>query len=159
MTDQKKAPFIGKAKIISPEDIALKTKYSFTLNPNDKRQYFDCTDRIEKLTEFMEHELLEIPNVDIDMHMEISRNGRLHFHGTISFNTIDSIKHFYVVKMHPWQQFCNLVIETITDKDKWEEYCKKSKKIIDVNITTKKCFDKYRKVKVDKNGVAHKSFF
>jgi len=159
MTDQKKAPFIGKAKIISPEELALKTKYTFTINPNDKRQYFECTDRIEKLTSFMEQELLEIPNVDVDVYMECSRNGRLHFHGTIEFKTKDSIKHFYVIKMHQWQQFSNIAIEPLKEPEKWLEYCTKSKSIIDVQISTKNVFDKYRKVKVDKNGVAHKSFF
>lgn len=159
MTDHKKAPFMGKAKIISPEEIILKTKYSFTLNPNDKRQYFEVTNRIHKLTEFIEQELLEIPNVDVDVYMEVSRTGRLHFHGTIAFSTKESIVHFYVNKMNDWLSFCNMEIAPLKDPDIWLTYCTKSKSLIDVHITTKDCLDRYRKVKVDKNGVAHKSYF
>lgn len=159
MTDYKKAPFLGKAKIISPEEIVCDTKYSFTINPNDKRQYFDCIDRVIKLREFLEQQILEIPNVHINVYMECSRNGRLHFHGTIMFTTFDSIKHYYINKMHDWSNWCNMEIAPLTDPDKWQEYCVKSKKIIHEHITTKDCLDRYRKVKIDKNGVAHKSFF
>lgn len=164
MTDQKKTSFLGKAKIISPEEIILKTKYSFTINPNDKRQYFENTEgvafhRINKLKEFMEQELLEIPNVDIDIYMECSRNGRLHFHGTICFNTIDSIKTFYISKINQWLTFSNIEIAELKDPEIWLVYCTKSKHLIDVHITTKDCLDRFRKVKVDKNGVSHKSYF
>lgn len=159
MTDYKKAPFIGKAKIISPEEIVHDTKYSFTINPNDKRQYFDCADRVNKLREFLEQQILEIPNVPIDVYMECSRNGRLHFHGTIMFTTHHSISHFYINKIHDWSNWSNMEIAPLTDPDKWQAYCVKSQKLIYEHITTKDCLDRYRKVKIDKNGVTHKSFF
>lgn len=159
MSDHPKAPIGNKKLIISPEMIKEGTQYALTISPSDKRQYFDCVDRIDKLTSHIEGLLLEVPNVDFDMWMEVSRTGRLHFHGVICFKTKESIKHFYVIKINEWLSLHNLEMTTITDPKGWDEYCQKSSHLISVHITTKQVFDKYRKVKVDKNGIAHKPFF
>lgn len=148
-----------KDKMLSPEAIEVGTIYSFTVNPNDKRQYWELMDRVEKLTHFMELQLIDIPNVHIMLHMEISRTGRLHFHGTIKFTTKECIKHFFLFKIYDWMKLHQLDMGVINDSKIWDDYCTKSKSILDVKITTKECMDKYRKVKVDKNGVAHKPFF
>jgi len=160
MTDEKVVKSnTFKTPLISPEEIVLKQVYAITINPCDKRQYFDCTDRIIKLTEYMEQQLLEVPNIDFKLWMECSRNGRLHFHGTICFPTYDSIKHYYVIQLHKWLELMNIEIKIINDIEVWQTYCTKSKSLFDVFISTEKCFKKYRKVKVDKNGVAHKPYF
>lgn len=159
MTFPQNGTFKGKDKMISPEELLINTKYSITLNPNDKRQYFGLTDRISKLRQFIEQQLLEVPNVKFYLHMEISRNGRLHFHGTIVFTTIESIKHFYIMKVNEWQDYYQIDMDTIKDEKIWNAYCVKSKSIIDELISTEVCLNKYRKVKMDKNGICHKSFF
>lgn len=148
-----------KDKMMSPEILTINTIYSLTLNPNDKRQFFDNTDRVLKLKQFIEQQLLEIPNVKLILYMEISRNGRLHFHGTINFTTIESIRHFYICKVHEWQEYYQMDMDTIKDPQIWNEYCTKSKSIINERVSTEDCLNKYRKVKIDKNGIAHKSFF
>lgn len=157
MTDPKKT--FAKAPILSPEKIVPLQMYSITLNPNDKRQFFNCSDRIEKLTKFMEDLLLEVPNIDFVLHMEVSRTGRLHFHGTIKFNTKESIKHFFVIQIHDWLEVLHIDIDNLLDPVIWTTYCTKSRHLIDVVVSTKDVLQKYRKVKVDKNGVMHKPFF
>lgn len=148
-----------KDQLITPEELLINTKYSITLNPNDKRQYFGLTDRISKLRQFIEQQLLEVPNVKFYLHMEISKNGRLHFHGTVVFTTIESIKHFYIMKVNEWQDYYSIDMDTINDEKIWDAYCTKSKSIINEIISTEECLNKYRQVKMDKNGIKHKSFF
>lgn len=153
-----KAPFT-KTEIISPEEIILKEVYSITINPSDKRQYFDCIDRVELLVEYMEKEICKVPNVDLKLHMEISRTGRLHFHGTISFNSYETITRFYKCHIHQWLEWGHINIDTIKDKEVWKTYCEKSKNIINEVLETSKIIKRYHKVKIDKNGIAHKPYF
>lgn len=148
-----------KAPLISPEEIQLKQVYAITINPSDKRQYFDCTDRVQKLTEYMEKLILTVPNIGFHLWMECSRNGRLHFHGTISFPSYDSIRRFYVIQLHSWLDLLNIEMKVIDNVEKWNAYCIKSKHLIDVYINTYDCVTKYRSIKVDKNGIAHKPYF
>lgn len=168
-SEAKKGPY-KKEEIISPEDIIPKVRYAITINPSDKRQFFECTDRIDKLKDSMIQLLLQVPNVDIDIRMEVSRAGRLHFHGTISWSNHEAIKHFFVIQIHQWMQIHNISIvkigkddstneDLIDHNNKWDEYCSKSRHLIDVRITSKDIFRTYRKIKVDKNGIAHKSYF
>lgn len=144
---------------LSPENIVVGVKYATTWNPCDKRQYFDDVKRIDKLKAYTETVLLEIPNVKIELDMEVSKKGRLHWHGTIMFTTVQSIKHFYVIQIHNLHELWNIDIDTISNEEGWHTYCTKQKFILDEHVSTNECLKKYRAVKVDKNGIMHKNYF
>lgn len=147
-----KQAYANKAKIVSPEEIKLNEFYTLTLNPNDRHQYFDATNRIDKLTSYMQAKILDCPNMDVDVHMEISRKGRLHFHGTIMFCKTEHILYFYLHKINEWLESFQIEIDTISDRLKWDTYCTKSSNLIKVNINSKHVIDFSKLLKKKKNG-------
>ena len=149
----------AKKNVISPEEYILDKDYSITINPCDRFQYFGDVDRINKLKKRYELLLLEYPNVEHELYMEISRTGRLHFHGSIKFTSHKALLHYFLIHINEIMEVSNIDIDELKDPIVWMEYCRKSKHLIDVVVITKDCLKKYRSVKVDKNGVAHKSYF
>jgi len=137
--------------IVSPEAIVPKKKYTYTLSPDDDHQYWKCTDRIDKLQEFMLLEILRYPNVDIVAKMEVSRTGRLHYHGTISFLDKEAIKHFFVIAIHDILKFSQLEIDTIADEDKWNQYIAKQD-LFNVWLKTSEALKKFQKIPVYKKS-------
>lgn len=156
MTDYTRVP---KRAIISPEELELNTFYATTWNPSDKYQYFGNPKRIELLTEITERMIIEFPNTDLHFNMEVSRAGRLHFHGTIRWKSYTAITDFFINRVPELIDKWNIDMTPITDPSKWVDYCTKSRNIIFVKISTKDALNKYRKVKVDKNGVKHMPYF
>lgn len=142
----------NKASIMSPEEIKLNDYYTLTLNPNDRHQYFEDPKRIDKLTTFVECLILECPNMDINIHMEISRKGRLHFHGIIKFCKIEHVLYFYLNKINEWLSYFQIEMDTIADLDVWNKYCIKSNHLINVNINSKDVLEKSKLLKKKKNG-------
>lgn len=137
-----------KQNIISPEMIKCNTLYSITINPDDDNQAWNFTgdERIDVVATNLELRIIQFPNAVIDCHMEISRNGRLHFHGTILFGANKDILDFYLNRIRTFQMHYNLEIDTIDDVRVWDEYCKKSKHLIDKNVTTKTALEKRKKI-------------
>nr|UOF78872.1 rep protein [Cressdnaviricota sp.]UOF83105.1 rep protein [Cressdnaviricota sp.] len=127
-----------KKPILSPESITVNTSYTFTLNPCDDLQYFDQIDRIKSLEGYAINYILPVVPAIVDIYMEVSRAGRLHFHGTINFPTIAHIKDFYVNVIHKLSKKFQIEIDTICDPDKWREYCTKSSHLINVHLVTNK---------------------
>lgn len=161
MTFQKTA---DKKNILSPEVMEPDKEYSTTWNPCDSYQFFGKSDRIEKCTEMVEKLIFDFPNTHLNLHMEVSRNGRLHFHGTISFTSQDAINDFYIHRIHSLQQLFNIDIDNLIDKEKWTIYCTKSVKIMNVIINSEEVYKRITKQRrkrniVDKNGIEHKPFF
>jgi len=132
-------PYQAKCTMLSPELIEINTVYTITLNPSDDFQYWTNESyqaRIKALSAYVELYLLkQIPAV-VDIYMESSRTGRLHFHGTIKFLKSDHILEFYLMTLHKLVGKFQIEIDTIKDIKIWTTYCRKSSHLIDVNIKT-----------------------
>lgn len=127
-----------KESILSPEDMLPNVKYTLTINPNDSFQFWDDIldpyQRVKKATNHMRHVIRQNPNFHMDLQMEISRNGRLHWHGTILFKTDDKILEFFLGFVHEFLTKHTMEIDIISTiqiskkwKD-WDEYCLKGKR-------------------------------
>lgn len=112
-------------KLPSPEDIDIELPYTFTFNPCDGRQYYYDADRVETFMEYW-RTLFDsmFDDIEIDVHLEVSKLGRLHFHGIIKFK---NLLNFYLKDIIKLKNEGTLEIDTIEDGEVWEEYCTKQK--------------------------------
>ena len=124
--------------IISPELITVDTEYTFTVNPSDDFQFFKeiGSERIKKAQNHMTYIIRQNPNVKINLQLEISRTGRLHWHGTLMFKHLKHVTTFFLETIPDLLTKHHIEIDTIADKAKWKEYCLKQKHLIDVNLYT-----------------------
>jgi len=113
-------------KCLKPEDMTPDTDYSITLNP--QLQYFDDADRINKIYVETFKMLCAWSAWSGTLQMEVSSNGRLHWHGVIR---IKDIKKFYVDIVPCLQARYSYEIDTIQDMETWMKYCTKQKHILD----------------------------
>jgi len=123
-----------KASILSPDKVGININYTFTVNPNDEFQYWGDLDRIKKATKHMTFIMNRYINLDISVHLDINRTGRIHWHGTISFKTNAQILDFYVDIIHELLTKHQIEIDTIEDPIKWSDYCHKLDPLIKVLI-------------------------
>lgn len=113
-------------------------KYSITLNPIDKYQYYGLPDRIQKFRNFMYDHLLVL-TCQYEFYIEISEprgmhiqgyNGpRLHLHGWLLFKTKSQLGSFLVNQYYMLLKISSVDIDTIDDEAKWLEYCQKQRLI------------------------------
>lgn len=101
-----------------PEYIKEGQDYSFTMNP--LIQYFD--DPIRRLKVFIETKkfLSKFTCIQGVLYNEVSRNGRLHFHGTIN---IKSSYEFFVYCVPQLQAYCTYEIDELNHPEIWYKYC------------------------------------
>lgn len=136
-----------KLSIISPENIVKNEFYSFTINPSDDYQYWNTSsweERIKSLSAYMTHYMLKKINARVVLHMEFSRTGRLHFHGTICFIHTRQIQEFYLMTIHWLLDRAQIEMDTLKDQQVWNTYCRKSNHLISEvfetnNIQLKRC--------------------
>jgi len=110
------------------------TKYSITLNPIDKHQYFGKKDRCRLFRNFVYEQCLSL-NCEYQLFIEISEpngfhiqgyNGpRLHLHGYILFPKPKALALFLVHDYYNLLRFSSVDIDTIKDKSHWYKYCTK----------------------------------
>jgi len=113
--------------ILAPEEVNKDTLYTFSLNPDDDHQFWKENNSLQRELKFTDfwRKFLErylTPVAQYDIHLEVSRLGRLHFHGTIQFK---DIKEFYLYTLHWMLHICQIEIDTIKDPLVWKEYCTK----------------------------------
>ncbi|AXH73544.1 MAG: putative replicase [Cressdnaviricota sp.] len=130
MTHSTKTHFKPLHTIPSPEEIHLKTKYTFNFNPSDEYQYFGKEDRLKMFTNWSNTYVFNTFCAKLEVYLEISRLGRLHYHGTIEFDNVLDIREFFIDKLHSITLKGTLEIDTITDLNIWMTYCTKSKHVI-----------------------------
>lgn len=124
-----------KVSIKAPEEIKKETPYTLSVNPDDDHQYWHSDERIKNSVRWMQ-QTINLIKAKIILHMEISRNGRLHYHGTITFANEKDIQRFYVLSLHSLLNKSTIEIDDISDSSCWDTYCTKSKHIIDVMVKT-----------------------
>lgn len=115
------APVCQVIKDVS--DFKIGAKYSITINPNDRYQFWDHEERFKKFCQWLLKVMHSVrPHAVLDLHTEISLRGRLHAHGTIEFkNPYD----FYLKDWYTLEGMCNIDIDTIYNYDTWVAYATK----------------------------------
>lgn len=108
--------------ILNMEDISIHSIYTLTINPENKLQCFNSHTRVNDCLKELDHVLFYIKNCEL--YPELSKTGRLHYHGTIWFNSTDEIINFYLNLPHTLKK-CTIEIDTISNKDVWDDYCTK----------------------------------
>jgi len=116
----------------SIEEVDLEMSYAFSCNPGDSYQGFEQTgsDRIEHFQKHFEPTLMMLNQYAIlDLHMEISKKGRLHYHGWLTFRS-ETLLLFYLKFVHALMKRCTFTLVVVDwDKDpkgsKWKEYITK----------------------------------
>jgi hypothetical protein len=108
---------------VSPETIELKQFYTFNVAPDDDAQDWGSTLRDHSVFHAYEnliHSSFGPENYHVILYQEVSRNGRIHYHGVIKFETPDAIHDFYVKKLHNMEKHNRIEIDTIEDVEVWE---------------------------------------
>ncbi len=106
--------------------------YSFTINPSDAGQYFKAT-TIQRFRQFTDYNFKHLNTIlldycDITVYPEISRQGRIHYHGYIRINDIFN---FHLFSLHRLKEVYIYEIDTIDKSTKWSEYIHKDKSVIE----------------------------
>lgn len=120
------APSIDMSTRLSVPDMELintNDTYTFTVNYGDLSGDF-CADYDKTLRALHKH-LGHIDGLDFYLYPEYSKNGRLHFHGTIGFDTGLSIALFYEALFRFKDHFA-CEVDTIKDTEKWQDYIGKN---------------------------------
>lgn len=126
--------------VIAPEDILLNTMYTFTISWSDHYQYWGENLRIDK-NYLASAKLLHDIKPEFFLNMEVSKNGRLHWHGYILFKDYDSVRDFYVNSLYKIEMKAIMEIDTITDIQKWEDYIVKQTKFMNKTLSNQIAFD------------------
>lgn len=127
-----------KKSILEPKDIELSVAYTFSINPNDDYQFWNDieSERIKKATNHMKYIIKHNPNLLLDLYVDVSSLGRIHWHGTVTFKHFNHVKMFYTEFVHDILTKHTLEVDTIKDNGVWVEYCLKCKHLWNVNLKT-----------------------
>lgn len=116
---EKKSPF----ECPSVEDISKDVTYAFTFNPSDGYQEWDQPLRINRFIDRMVPVFDKLSvTAEVEATLEISKGGRLHYHGIIKFK---NILNFFVDTVYWLRTVGTYCIKEIEDVEKWTEYCGK----------------------------------
>lgn len=115
----------------------LNTLYAITINPDDKHQCFSFP-YVQRMQECRKHmyDILQtsVKGFHYELYMEISEpthqyndSGypRVHYHGTIRFDTKESLRWWLLDKVRSFAHWTQTKVKNITDKDGWFDYCTK----------------------------------
>ncbi len=107
------------------------TKYSITLNPVDKHQYFGKLNRLRLFQNFLYEQLITFKG-EYEVFIELSEphsmktqgysGPRLHAHGYILFRTRKELSHFLLLGYYKLTRWTSVDIDTISDFTKWHTY-------------------------------------
>lgn len=117
-----------------PEHLNTNTTYSISLSPSDRQQYYESKDRVCKFkTQWYGRFLIHLsPYASYDLYMEVSKEGRLHFHGTIQ---IKDILNFYLISIPFMRDNMTYEIDTIKDLAEWLKYCTKQAHLFEGGVS------------------------
>lgn len=133
-----------KANIVSPENIMDGVAYTFNITPSDKAQFWGKTNRCEDnfriYNDYLHSKLSS--TIRYELYQELSRNGRIHYHGIIIFDELSAVHDFYANRIYWLQENAIIEIDTCEDEEVWEKYCMKYQHLreccIDSDIKIKK---------------------
>lgn len=111
-------------QMIAPEEMQTGIMYAFTINPSDNHQFYGEEERVDKFhkrwQDILGSNLVLNGIADLDLTLEVSKMGRLHYHGVIT--VLDKIS-FYVDFIPKIKNMCTFELDTMSDSDKWKKYC------------------------------------
>lgn len=143
MTDHNMAPKsrTNKGKptgMIEPKSIGLDIMYAITINPNDDFQFWTDpeSERIKKATNHLKYVIKHNPNYDFHLVIDVSRIGRIHWHGTIRFKHLNHVRMFYTEFLHDFLSKHHLDMDTIKDPVVWNSYMYKTSHLWSNELTT-----------------------
>lgn len=131
----------NKASIISPDKCTVSSPYTLTINPSDRFQFWSesMDSRIKKAKAHIVVVLNRLLPAQISLKIDVSRVGRIHWHGVIRFPTILSIKEFYTEDIQSLISEHQVEIDFLPDIDKWAEYCSKVEHLWKEEVSSKEC--------------------
>jgi len=124
---------MDRYKAPSPEDISTDEVYSFSYNPKDQPLLAPINHRdvfgtnLQCWMEEQKQFFTRLKHCEVDIVLEISKNGRFHFHGYIN---IKDIARFYASDIRRLQVKGSYEIDIINDPEKWREYVSKQFKVM-----------------------------
>lgn len=129
---------MSKHFIPSVEDVLSKLKYELTMAPDDSLQHFNQSNRINNFVKTINKKLFIqlYPYIrPTKLHIEISKLGRLHLHGTISFKSKLMIKLFFVDQVKNLTDHFTIAMNPYRG-DIWDEYIVKQQRYEFPTLTT-----------------------
>lgn len=115
-----------------PEHLLSDTDYAFTYSPADA---YDCTAPFEPAhqKDFIKTHQTNFDNCfacDISVSTEFSVKGRFHFHGILRVHAGKEAQ-FYLKDVRRLCAYGNIMMKPLKDVDKWDDYCKKNRKLME----------------------------
>jgi len=109
---------------------------TLTICPDDKHQYVSSPTRVRQVSDYVRtlmYNSMSDKYFRYTMYTEVSYpevskdgiGGRIHFHGTVYFVKPYSKPLFFTEVISKLNQSCRLEHDTISDADKWRNYCTK----------------------------------
>lgn len=109
-----------------PEYVILNHRYELTINLQDYGEP-PFGNQLAHYHAFFEKYIC--PSSSIELRPELSKKGRLHFHGWIMWKTYKSLFIFLQV-MPTLLRYCQIDIDTGADAWQWYVYCRKMRHIM-----------------------------
>lgn len=123
----------------------IKEKYSITINPCNKYQFYGQSQRFDKFRNYVFSQLAFMDNI-FEAFIEISEphgfktqgydGPRLHLHGTILFEKTAQLGNFLTKHYPSMLKWACVDIDTIDDMDTWQSYCTKQRIFKNNKIST-----------------------
>lgn len=118
----------SKFKCIKPEQVIPDMNYAFSYNPEEQptpQRFYNITlNCFESWSQKIYEIFATLRYCEIETYMEISKNGRLHFHGYIR---ISDIPKFFFYDIKKLRHHGTYEIDEINDEDTWIDYCVKQR--------------------------------
>lgn len=136
---------MSKKTLLEPEAMDINVWYTITINLSPNINYQSILDSGTKQRK-NERSMFDIISTERAMIMELlngqyktryvlfpelSRTGRLHWHGMIRFTKPEHIGIFYMHKLPRIMKVANVEIDIIEDMEKWKTYCMKGNKYME----------------------------
>lgn len=127
---------IKKKTILEPEKVAVDTWYTLSINLDPKLKHNHIIDGKHVINKGMFDRLQTEKAIIYDiintinspkyaLFPELSRTGRLHWHGVIRFNTELEIGIFYFRALPLLLKVANIEIDEVNDLELWKDYMMK----------------------------------
>ncbi len=129
---------MNEPTILSPDKVTVQTVYTFTISPDDSFQFWNdiSEERIKKATNHIKFLVRSLPNITINLTLDVSRKGRIHWHGTLEFKHINHVREFYLSSIPRLLKQHQIEVDTIKEMRKWSDYCAKTTHLWDITVRT-----------------------
>lgn len=117
-----------KYSCIKPENMSIGVRYSFSINPEKQPSDMKSINNIVEWYNYITKQLALLKYCSVVVALEISCNGRLHYHGYI---TIENIIDFFYEDIKRLQLIGAYEIDTVEDVVKWDKYINKLEKLME----------------------------